>query len=86
MLPSQYGYVRGWTRTWHLVEAPLSSVKPWLDPKVTKPAVCGRRLPADLGDWGLVCGAVGEGTKVCTRCVKKALRPTRETPERRLGR
>ncbi len=78
MLPSGLGYVRGWTRTWHLIEAPLSSVRPHLDPKVTTPTVCGRRLPADMGDWGIVCGSVWEGAKVCRRCVKKALKGARQ--------
>lgn len=77
MLPSQFGYVRGWTRVWHLVDAPLSSVRPDLDPPVTAPALCGRQLPADLDDWGLICGSIGEGTPVCRRCVKRALKGAR---------
>jgi hypothetical protein len=79
VIPSRYGFVRGYTRTWHLIEAPLSTVRPWRDPRPTHPALCGLREPAGLGDWGTVCGGVYEGAPVCRRCVRKALRPTRGT-------
>lgn len=74
MLPSKFGYVRAWTRVWHLIEAPLSSVKPWRDAPVTTPVLCGRQLPRDMASWGLVCGSIGETMPVCKRCVRKALK------------
>lgn len=78
MLPSHLGYVRGWTKIYHLIAAPVSSAQPRLDPWVTDPALCGRAVPEGLGGhWGLVFGGVGEATRVCKVCVRRALQATR---------
>jgi hypothetical protein len=33
VIPSKFGYVRGYTRTWHLIDAPLTTIQPWRDPQ-----------------------------------------------------
>jgi hypothetical protein len=71
VIPPRFGYVRGYTRTWHLLAAPPP---PGRDSPPTGPALCGQRLPAGLPDWGPVCGSVDAGAPVCRRCRRQVLR------------
>jgi hypothetical protein len=74
MLPSHLGYVRSFTtRTWHLVQAPCSSVRPDRDLPPTMAALCGRPAPGGERGWRLVCGWA-DPARVCKRCLKTALK------------